>query len=244
VSDVTASDVTTLVDSLKENSERLGLTWTRRFGTVVNSTIDDVSVDVQMDNATTGTDVTSIDVSKCTSIIGPLVAGQRVVVDAVPPVAKFVVGILGGNANAPRGIVDGTFVQVYANSVAISTGTAMQSGNGVYPNGRAFRVVHESGYLGSVVGNQPQIVLRAGPLSPTGNTWRQMNLPPMTAIAQNHFVDAIFINTSGLAKSGTCAAVIVSGSGTTTEIANSGTGRYIYVEDIGPASKFSTALSL
>jgi hypothetical protein len=146
--------------------------------------------------------------------------------------------------SAGRGLVPGTWLATTANSAAIATGTAIESGSGTFVNGRAFRMVVQGGMLGSSVGNQPQVFLRAGPNSPTGGTVRQMTVDPMTATAQNVIMEAVFVNTSGSNQTGTVAAVFLSGVGTTTHTATATAPRYIYAQDIGAAADYPGAISL
>lgn len=84
-------DVAQLVKAFKENAERLGIVWTRRYGvvTAVNSSVSTYAA-VQLDGPDDA-DPVSID---CVSICGQMVVGSRVVVDSVPPAGKFVVGVV------------------------------------------------------------------------------------------------------------------------------------------------------
>jgi hypothetical protein len=83
-------DVAQLVKSLKDNAERLGLIWTRRFGTVVAiNPLSRTYAAVQMDSPVDA--AVPID---CVSLCGQLTVGSRVVVDSVPPAGKFVCGVL------------------------------------------------------------------------------------------------------------------------------------------------------
>jgi hypothetical protein len=81
-------DLKTLVAALKENADRLGLTWNRRYGTVTQ-VITSTSVLVQMDGSN------AIDNIPCVCLV-PVLVGTRVVVDSIPPAGKFVVGSIGG----------------------------------------------------------------------------------------------------------------------------------------------------
>jgi hypothetical protein len=83
-------DVAQLVKSLKDNAERLGLIWTRRFGTVVAiNPLSRTYAAVQMDSPVD----TAVPID-CVSLCGQLTVGSRVVVDSVPPAGKFVCGVL------------------------------------------------------------------------------------------------------------------------------------------------------
>lgn len=82
---LTPEQLKVLVTALKEDAERLGLIWTRRFGTVI-TTPSNTTATVLMDSAT----VSSATIT-CVSLV-PVRVGSRVVVDSIPPAGKFIVG--------------------------------------------------------------------------------------------------------------------------------------------------------
>ncbi len=71
------------IQTIKDNADRLGLTWNRKLATVISG-LDPVAVSATYDNDTQAIDMTSM--------IGPLPVGQRVYVDEVPPSGNFIVG--------------------------------------------------------------------------------------------------------------------------------------------------------
>jgi hypothetical protein len=109
---VKEEDVAQLVRSLTDNAQRLGLVWTRRYGTVITVT-SRTAVTVQMDGDDSPTPI------DCVSLVGRLIAGARVAVDSVPPSAKFVVGIL-AMSNAGYKLVSKTSV-IASGTVTLST---------------------------------------------------------------------------------------------------------------------------
>lgn len=81
-----ASAVLDGVGAIQDNASRLGLTWKLRPGTVLNSTALG-SVLVTLDG-----DVGPVN---CTSFIGPLAPGTRVMAEIVPPSGVYLVGYAG-----------------------------------------------------------------------------------------------------------------------------------------------------
>lgn len=151
-----------------------------------------------------------------------------------------------GNVSQPRGLVAGSFVLSTANTAAITTGTALQSGTCTFQNGRAFKIVHRTSLIGSVAGAQANVFFRAGTLAPTGSTvygpvrsQSQLTVSP----GQYQQFEAEFVNTTGSDIVGTCAIVLTNTSGTCTEIADATKPRYMYVEDIGAATDYPGLIS-
>jgi len=87
--------VGTGAEATVENAKRLGLTWTLRLATVLNGT-DPVNVLATYDGDTA--------VISMTSMVGPLVAGQRVYVVQVPPSGNFITGFITPLLSAQYGV--------------------------------------------------------------------------------------------------------------------------------------------
>lgn len=150
------------------------------------------------------------------------------------------------NNSLPRGIVPGSLVISTVNTAALTTGTALQSGNFVLPTGRAYRWVHRTHIIGSVAGAQANMFMRCGTLSPTGGdiygpvrSQAQLTASP----GQYQQFAAEFLNTSGTDLTVSAAAVISNTSGTSTEIADATKPRYLYVEDIGSTINYAGLIS-
>lgn len=80
-------DIKTLVNAFTENAHRLGLKWLVRPGTIVTG-IDTANMSVKVDGdevATTGV----------VSMIGSLIAGQRVFLLIIPTIGTYIVGRVG-----------------------------------------------------------------------------------------------------------------------------------------------------
>lgn len=81
---MTPEETVTLVQSLQENAQRLGLTWGIQLATVTSSN----PIRVRFDSDT----VTLAVADGITSMIGTVYAGQRVYVMSVPPAGNYIVG--------------------------------------------------------------------------------------------------------------------------------------------------------
>ena len=137
----------------------------------------------------------------------------------------------------PKGIVGYAFSS--SDTSALSTGTALQTASISWVAGRAYRIIHASNYKSSAAGNQATMHIRAGSSSPSGGDLETSSMiPGVTASGGQHMVWVVTFYCSS-SQSGTAAAVIVSGSGTTTGIGSP--GRSIVVQDLGPSTPISAA---
>lgn len=84
------TDTEAIVQEVKDNAGRLGLTWQRAYATVVDGG-DPTAMTVGFD-----ADTPIPAAVDAVSLVGSLPKGTRVVVDSVPPAGQFVVGAFGG----------------------------------------------------------------------------------------------------------------------------------------------------
>lgn len=92
MTDIVEGEFTGVGDSVvnvRENADRLGLTWTRLVATVVDGS-DPSNITLTLDGDTV--------VQRAWSLMGPLGAGARVYCDKIPPQGLYVAGY----ANAPE----------------------------------------------------------------------------------------------------------------------------------------------
>jgi hypothetical protein len=131
---VTPEETTALVQSLQDNSERLGLTWEIRLGTVT----DNSPIRVQFDSDTG----TAADASGVTTMIGPVYVGQRVYVISVPPAGNYIIGTATTTQLGVRARVSNSQTVNNASQTTLIWNSIDEESGGDYiaPNGTVFTI--------------------------------------------------------------------------------------------------------
>lgn len=223
---IETEDVTTLVTSVKDNAQKLGLTWGIRFGSVTDAT------HVLMD----GTDTVPIEII---SLIGSITSGMRVAVMAVQPSGQYVIGMIG--PGTPGLIVSASAV---ASTSAITAETVtLTTASKPFYAGRCYEARILGNWVGSIAAQQGLIKLRiSGGGTIAMDQWTSI-LPTTGAFTSMTLCGQFQVATSRSMSFD--ETLMSSGAGTITDLANaSGVMRRVQIWDIGPASSFTNLRSI
>ncbi len=227
------ADTTATVQAIKDNAQRLGLTWKIQYATVVDGT-DVGAVTVDFDG-----DVLSVP-TPAVSLVGVLAAGQRVAVLLTPPDGVYIISILVDNPFG--GLVDWV-------SSSANTGTALAGVEAVCLTGNAITWQDQHAYeiefhqldTPSAAGFAEFRVRRNG-IAGTLLLDDVMALP-LAGIRTTCQASGIVVNASGAdirdnVVLNHVGSVNLTGFGTTTSL------RWLKVTDRGPSSRYSGAIQI
>lgn len=203
-----SDDATTdLVQELRDNADRLGLTWQLRYARVVDGS-DPAAVQIVFDGDDTTTAVPAV------SLIGLLRVGERVAVTSLPPAGQYIVGRPG----VPIGPLISR-VESASSSAAVGVGgaTVLTIPSATYPNGSVFRVRLGALWFGSVA-NQATIQIY---VNSTGGTllqqFRTPTLPATAGLAAYFNHVGYFRNQSGVDMVASIVVFALATVGTVTQ---------------------------
>jgi hypothetical protein len=223
---IESEDVGALVAAVKDNAQRLGLTWSLRFGTISTATT------VLMDGADTETEPIPV-----ISLIGPLTSGGRVAVMAVPPSGQYVIGVVG---EVPHLIAEASST---ASTAAIGAETVtLTSPLASYASGRCYEARMLGNWAASALNNQGIIRLR---INGGGSIAVEQRTPLLPAFGS--LVSATLFGQFRVALPTFYQfdETLTSTAGTIVDAASAaGTARRLQIWDIGPSSLFTNVRSV
>lgn len=224
------------VDELVLQARRLGLIWSLRPATVVNTTYVTLGAyepRVQMD-----ADVLTAAIP-VVSLAGPVAVGMRVMVMTVPPLGYYIIGIIGVSATQRFEIGSHT-----------SHGTTITTTETVMETFTRFSALPGAAYRFSVNGallaattTFTQFKLRktntAGQILSTAPWFTGQGIVPA-----NMFHESFFRNTGTTTVTSNLVLTAVTLASTSTWYADAGLGRYVSIQYAGPAVEYPTAVGI
>jgi hypothetical protein len=219
------------VQAIKDNAQRLGLTWQIQYATV-------------SDGASAGAIIVMFDgdslsvPTPAVSLVGALTAGQRVAVLTTPPDGAYVIGILRSTPTS------GLIVQVSATTStgAIGAETAvLTTALAPFVAGRAYEARMLGNWVASAAGNNGLVKCRISGGFAIAVDQRTPTLP-----AAGSFVSATQFGQFQVSPSRDISfdETLAASAGTVTDLASAGTPRRLSIWDIGAASEFTNLVSI
>lgn len=223
----------TLVQSIKDNAQRLGLVWTLSYA-LVNNGDDPTNVQATFD----GPQATDMPQTPIISLIGRVGEAVRVAVISVPPAGQYIIGTIG--TGTPGLIVEAS-ATASTGSIGAETAVLTTVSKPFYA-GRCYEARVLGNWAASVLNNQGLIRVR---ISGGGTIAVDQRTPLLPAVGS--FASATL---SGQFQVTTSRAIVfdetlTASAGTIVDAANAtGTARRLQIWDIGPASGFANLLSI
>lgn len=217
----------TQITELLRQADRLGLTWGRRPGTVQSTTglFTTTQASVIMDGDDVGITVVSL--------IGPLVVGDRVMVDRVPPAGLYAMALLDDNGGpftvsdtSNSGVIIGETVSLTITDAVLRVGVAYELVAGAVVEAASLTPVRYQLRKGSTV---------AGTLWATGPTY-----PGMGVIGA--FAEWIGYVTPTTDLTTDVSLTITSALAGATHIGNASTPRFLMLRRVGAAVSYPQAV--
>lgn len=217
------------VSEIKNNAQRLGLTWTLRPATMVS--------------ASTGTADGDTETVGVTSLIGVLSPNVRVMLMQVPGGGNYAVGFL-QYAGPGLGVI-GEVSQTTASANVTAETVIMTTPSIVFLPGRVYEINVEGGVFGSVAGNLAYIRVREnGLIGTTLVDFFRVRTEAANVVDLNLSAK---IGNTGTSPNSVALALTLQlsgGSGTVALFGNADTTLRLTVTDVGPASALSNLKSL
>lgn len=227
------ADTTATVQAIKDNAQRLGLTWKIQYATVVDGT-DVGAVTVDFDGDTLSVPTPAI------SLIGQLTSGQRVAVLSTPPDAAYIIAIL--SAAAVGDVLD--FVSSTANTAVAAAGVeaiCLTSDTVTWQDKSAYKVEFHQLEVAAVAGGFVEFRIRRNNIAGTLLLDDVFALP--TTVRTTCQASGIVVNNSGAAIVDKIVfdhvgSVNISGFGATTSL------RWLSITHVGAASRYPNAIQI
>ncbi len=223
----------TLVQSIKDNAQRLGLVWTLSYATVNNGD-DPSNVQATFD----GPQATNMSQTPLVSLIGRIGEAVRVAVMSVPPAGQYIIGTIG---TATPGLIVEASSTTGTGAIGAET-TVLTTVDKPYYAGRCYEARVLSHWVASVLNNQGLVRVR---ISGGGTVAVDMRTPLLPAAGS--FVSTTICGQFQVATSRSLVfdETLTASAGTVQDVANAtGIARRLQIWDIGPASGFSNLFSI
>jgi hypothetical protein len=226
------ADTTATIQAIKDNAQRLGLTWQIQYATVADGSAAGAVI------VTFDSDALAV-ATPTVSLIGVLAETERVAVLTTPPDGAYVIGLL----TDFRGVID--FVSSAANTATATAGVeaVCLTGNVItWLNGRAYRI--EFHQLETPAAGAGFVEFRVRRTNIAGTVLLDdVFMPPLAGVRTTCQASGYVVNNSGAAIVDNIVfdhvgSVNVTGFGTTTSL------RWMSVTEAGPSSKYPLAIQI
>lgn len=219
-------------EAIQNRARHLGLTWILRPATVDNYAASSGAVMATYDGDTVSLGMTAL--------IGPLVAGQRVMGMAIPPGGNYIIGTYGASS-MPGTLVD-RVSSITATAVFPGEGISLTGNSITWKVNRAYEVEYHQLLNSAVVGGFAQVRIRKGTIS--GTVIFTDNFPTPVAVATTTQAKGIVRNNTSSDITQNLVLTITSSAGGIQGAGSADAVRWMTVREAGPASSYPNAVSI